>query len=64
MGKPIFDHTVVVLQVSTPSVIMPYFAPYLSQEKQLELAQIANAIVAPGKGILAADESTGECVFI
>ncbi|XP_064613435.1 fructose-bisphosphate aldolase-like [Liolophura sinensis] len=38
---------------------MPYFAPYLSQEKQLELAQIANAIVAPGKGILAADESTG-----
>lgn len=33
--------------------------PYLSAEKQAELARIANAIVAPGKGILAADESTG-----
>ncbi|XP_070573091.1 fructose-bisphosphate aldolase C-like [Ptychodera flava] len=32
---------------------------YLTREKQKELADIANAIVAPGKGILAADESTG-----
>lgn len=33
--------------------------PYLTPEKEQELARIANAIVAPGKGILAADESTG-----
>ena len=34
-------------------------ANYLTPEQQEELRQIANAIVAPGKGILAADESTG-----
>lgn len=33
--------------------------PYLTPEKQQELAKIAQAIVSPGKGILAADESTG-----
>lgn len=33
--------------------------PYLSEETKQELARIAKAIVAPGKGILAADESTG-----
>lgn len=33
--------------------------PYLTAVQQEELARIANAIVAPGKGILAADESTG-----
>jgi fructose-bisphosphate aldolase, class I len=33
--------------------------PYLSEETKAELVRIANAIVAPGKGILAADESTG-----
>ncbi|KAK3587069.1 hypothetical protein CHS0354_014939 [Potamilus streckersoni] len=38
---------------------MPYFAPYLTKEQENELRKIANAIVAPGKGILAADESTG-----
>ena len=38
---------------------MPKFAQYLTKEKEEELARIANAIVAPGKGILAADESTG-----
>ena len=32
--------------------------PYLTHEQQAELARIANAIVANGKGILAADEST------
>lgn len=32
---------------------------YLSAEKQAELKKTADAIVAPGKGILAADESTG-----
>jgi fructose-bisphosphate aldolase class I len=38
---------------------MPRFVPYLSKDKEDELRNIANAIVAPGKGILAADESTG-----
>jgi len=33
--------------------------PYLTAEQQDELARIAKAIVTPGKGILAADESTG-----
>ncbi|PAA61011.1 hypothetical protein BOX15_Mlig029764g2 [Macrostomum lignano] len=40
---------------------MPSYAEYLSAEKQKELRDIANAIAAPGKGILAADESTGTC---
>lgn len=31
---------------------------YLSEEKQLELKCIADALTAPGKGILTADEST------
>jgi len=38
---------------------MPQFFTYLTKEKEDELRKIANAIVAPGKGILAADESTG-----
>lgn len=38
---------------------MPQFFQYLSKEKQEELRKTANAIVTPGKGILAADESTG-----
>lgn len=37
-----------------------YFNDY-PKELQEELARIANAIVAPGKGILAADESTATC---
>jgi len=36
---------------------MPRFVHYLTPEKEDELRRIANAIVAPGKGILAADES-------
>ncbi len=36
------------------------FKESLSEERKNELRQIANAIVQPGKGILAADESTGE----
>jgi len=36
--------------------------PQLSVELQDELKRIAKAIVAPGKGILAADESTGSMV--
>ena len=42
---------------------MPTFPQYLTAEKQDELRKIANAIVAPGKGILAADESTGKNMF-
>lgn len=37
---------------------MVRFAQYLSKEKEAELERIAKAIVAPGRGILAADEST------
>lgn len=33
--------------------------PYLTEDQKKELAATANAIVAAGKGILAADESTG-----
>jgi len=36
---------------------MPTFPPCLTPEQEEELRKIANAIVAPGKGILAADES-------
>jgi len=43
---------------------MPQFPVYLSKEKQDELRKTANAIVAPGKGILAADESTGQLMYI
>jgi hypothetical protein len=32
---------------------------YLSKDKQAELAQIAQSIATPGKGILAADEPAG-----
>jgi len=38
---------------------MSRFTPYLTKEKEDELRKIAQAIVAKGKGILAADESTG-----
>ena len=39
---------------------MSRFAQYLTEEQKKELKNIADAIVAPGKGILAADESTGK----
>lgn len=39
---------------------MPHAYPFLSPEQKKELSDIAQKIVAPGKGILAADESTGE----
>jgi len=39
---------------------MPIFPQNLTPEQEDELRQIANQIVAPGKGILAADESTGK----
>merc|ERR1712179_747089 len=38
---------------------MPTYFNYPEPQLQEELRRIANAIVAPGKGILAADESTG-----
>ncbi|KAK3084083.1 hypothetical protein FSP39_007845 [Pinctada imbricata] len=38
---------------------MPVFPQYLTKDQEDELRNIANQIVAPGKGILAADESTG-----
>lgn len=38
---------------------MSTFAEYLSLEREAELKEIAQKIVADGKGILAADESTG-----
>ncbi len=38
------------------------YGTYLTLEQQVELADIANRIVSKGKGILAADESTGKCV--
>ena len=49
------------LLVNMPSTRFPQ---YLSKEQEDELRRIANAIVAPGKGILAADESTGELVTL
>lgn len=38
---------------------MASYSQYLTKEQEAELAATANAIVAPGKGILAADESPG-----
>ncbi|GMT19561.1 hypothetical protein PFISCL1PPCAC_10858 [Pristionchus fissidentatus] len=38
---------------------MASYSQFLTKEKEDELRSIANAIVAQGKGILAADESTG-----
>ena len=37
------------------------FAQYLSPEKEAELADIAKRLTAPGKGLLAADESVSTC---
>lgn len=51
------------LTLSTPYYIhrdrMPHAYPFLTPEQKKELNDIAMRIVAPGKGILAADESTG-----
>ncbi|XP_062388551.1 aldolase a, fructose-bisphosphate, b [Sardina pilchardus] len=38
---------------------MPHSYPFLTPEQKKELSDIAHKIIAPGKGILAADESTG-----
>lgn len=42
-------------------VAMAHRFPALTQEQKKELSEIAHSIVANGKGILAADESVGEC---
>lgn len=39
---------------------MPHAYPFLTPEQKKELSDIAQRIVATGKGILAADESTGK----
>jgi fructose-bisphosphate aldolase class I len=38
---------------------MPHAFPFLTPDQKKELSDIAHKIVAKGKGILAADESTG-----
>lgn len=38
---------------------MALAGPNLSEERKTELREICQKIVTPGKGILAADESTG-----
>lgn len=40
---------------------MTHQYPALTAEQKKELSDIALRIVAPGKGILAADESVGQC---
>jgi fructose-bisphosphate aldolase, class I len=40
---------------------MPLYGQYLKPEQEKELKEIANALVTPGKGILAADESVATC---
>lgn len=45
------------------SVTMTHQYPALTPEQKKELQDIAQRIVAPGKGILAADESTGTHAF-
>lgn len=40
---------------------MAHRFPALTSEQKKELSEIAQRIVANGKGILAADESVGEC---
>lgn len=46
-----------ISSLSTQNFNMTTYFNYPSKELQAELQRIANAIVAPGKGILAADES-------
>lgn len=43
---------------------MPHAYPFLTPEQKKELNDIALKIVAPGKGILAADESTGKKMYL
>lgn len=47
------------LQTKTMTEVGGSWKPALSPEQEKELREIARKLVAPGKGILAADESTG-----
>jgi fructose-bisphosphate aldolase class 1 len=42
---------------------MANYEQYLTKAQENELSAIANALVAPGKGILAVDKSTGKLVM-
>jgi len=58
--RPRYEYSFPLSLAGARDVIMSHrFVHYLTPEKEDELRRIANAIVAPGKGILAADESTG-----
>lgn len=48
------------LVIFSSRVRMPHAYPFLTPEQKKELSDIAQRIVATGKGILAADESTGK----
>lgn len=50
------NHASTILKITMTESSVPHA---LSQEQKKELVEIAGRIVAPGKGILAADESTG-----
>lgn len=51
------EFSIFISFVNCRSIKMTTYFNYPSKELQEELSRIANAIVAPGKGILAADES-------
>lgn len=57
-----FFITFLSLYVIVAGTMSTYFQ-YPTPEVQEELKKIAQAIVAPGKGILAADESTGKQIL-
>lgn len=61
-----FEQPTVLFTANSPElfsrpVTMAYQFPALTSEQKKELSEIAQCIVASGKGILAADESVGEC---
>lgn len=56
-----FAHSEAVCVFRSLSATMTHQYPALTPEQKKELQDIAHRIVAPGKGILAADESTGMC---
>lgn len=58
--KRIFAYYLILFVLPLSSVRMPHAYPFLTPEQKKELSDIAQRIVATGKGILAADESTGK----
>ncbi|KAJ8250907.1 hypothetical protein GJAV_G00214630 [Gymnothorax javanicus] len=52
-------HCRTLLRIQIYGAKMPHAYPFLTPEQKKELSDIAHRVVAPGKGILAADESTG-----